>query len=166
MYKTLISIAHKTTFYSLAKAHELPEMPTRTFGPWSRLWFLSLVVRCARAVATESEYHRVQQVKTLKSHLAIVPSAASFYVSNLPGLHQDPTNPLQIYAGHILSDPNASSASELDVLAHLFFVMVKARREADKQRLMFWFNVSSCNAAMSPPRSFIFWVGWARVLVF
>ena len=79
------------------------------------------------------------------SHLAVVPSAASFYVSSLPGLHQDPTHPLHIYAGHILSDPRAPSASNLDVLAHLLFVMVKARRAADKERLMFWFNVSLCN---------------------
>ncbi|KAG9317776.1 alpha beta-hydrolase [Chiua virens] len=88
----------------------------------SNLWFLPLVAQWAWAIPTN------------------IPSAASFYVSNLPGLHQDSTNPLQIYAGHILSDPNASSASELDVLAHLFFVMVKARRAADKERLMFWFN--------------------------
>ncbi|KAH7887403.1 alpha beta-hydrolase [Phlebopus sp. FC_14] len=69
-----------------------------------------------------------------------VPSAASFYVPNLPGLHQDPTHPLHIYAGHIVSDPNVDSAGRNDVLAHLFFVMVKARRTADKERLMFWFN--------------------------
>lgn len=84
-------------------------------------------------------------------HAAIVPSAASFYVSSLPGLHQDLTNPLHIYAGHILSDPNAPSASELDVLAHLFFVMVKARRAADKERLMFWFNVSLRSVYALPP---------------
>ncbi|KAH7926806.1 alpha beta-hydrolase [Leucogyrophana mollusca] len=71
---------------------------------------------------------------------ADIPSAASFYVPNLPGLHQDTTHPLNIYAGHILSDPNAASAGSTDVLAHLFFVMVKARRTADKERLMFWFN--------------------------
>lgn len=69
-----------------------------------------------------------------------VPSAASFYVPYLPGLHQDTTHPLHIYAGHILSDPDADSAAPTDVLAHLFFVMVKARRSADKERLMFWFN--------------------------
>lgn len=92
----------------------------------------------------------MRRVNTLISHSATVPSAASFYVSSLPGLHQDPTHPLHIYAGHIISDPNASSASDLDVLAHLFFVMVKARRAADKERLMFWFNVSFCNANVSP----------------
>ncbi|KAF8841565.1 carboxypeptidase KEX1 [Paxillus ammoniavirescens] len=78
--------------------------------------------------------HRVRAAPT------DIPSAASFYVSNLPGLHQDPTHPLHIYAGHILSDPNAASGGENDVFAHLFFVMVKARRIADKERLMFWFN--------------------------
>ncbi|KIK40071.1 hypothetical protein CY34DRAFT_88000 [Suillus luteus UH-Slu-Lm8-n1] len=69
-----------------------------------------------------------------------VPSASSFYVPYLPGLHQDTTHPLHIYAGHILSDPDADSAASTDVLAHLFFVMVKARRSADKERLIFWFN--------------------------
>ncbi|KAG1735006.1 alpha beta-hydrolase [Suillus lakei] len=71
---------------------------------------------------------------------AEVPSAASFYVPYLPSLHQDTTHPLHIYAGHILSDPDADSAASTDVLAHLFFVMVKARKAADKERLMFWFN--------------------------
>ncbi|KAL4076362.1 alpha beta-hydrolase [Scleroderma citrinum] len=69
-----------------------------------------------------------------------VPSAASFYVSTLPGLQQDPAHPLHIYAGHIVSDPNVASANPMDVLSHLFFVLVKARRSADKERLMFWFN--------------------------
>ncbi|KAF9236208.1 alpha beta-hydrolase [Melanogaster broomeanus] len=91
---------------------------------WSYLSVLSLLSgrRVVRAAPTD------------------IPSASSFYVPNLPGLHQDPTHPLHIYAGHILSDPNADSAGDTDVLAHLFFVMVKARRTADKERLMFWFN--------------------------
>ncbi|KIJ69816.1 hypothetical protein HYDPIDRAFT_104447 [Hydnomerulius pinastri MD-312] len=92
-----------------------------SWSVWSYLSVLSLLPRL-RAAPTD------------------VPSAASFYVPNLPGLHQDPTHPLHIYAGHILSDPNAASASNTDVLAHLFFVLVKARRAADKERLMFWFN--------------------------
>jgi carboxypeptidase D len=69
-----------------------------------------------------------------------VPSAASFYVGNLPDLHQDKHHPLHIYAGHIESDPHASPLST-NVSAHLFFVLVKARRTADKERVMFWFNV-------------------------
>ncbi|KAG6331996.1 hypothetical protein ID866_7090 [Astraeus odoratus] len=69
-----------------------------------------------------------------------VPPAASFYVPELPGLQQDVAHPLHIYAGHILSDPGVATADPNDVLSHLFFVMVKARRSADKERLMFWFN--------------------------
>ncbi|OAX43364.1 carboxypeptidase KEX1 [Rhizopogon vinicolor AM-OR11-026] len=79
-------------------------------------------------------------VSPLQAAPAEVPSAASFYVPYLPGLHQDTTNPLHIYAGHILSDPNAASAGPTDILAHLFFVVVKARKSADRERLMFWFN--------------------------
>ncbi|KII94629.1 hypothetical protein PLICRDRAFT_127694 [Plicaturopsis crispa FD-325 SS-3] len=69
-----------------------------------------------------------------------IPSAASFYVPRLPDLHQDEAHPLHIYSGHISSDPKASSASSTDVTAHIFFAMIKARRTADKERLMFWFN--------------------------
>ncbi|KAF7965395.1 hypothetical protein HWV62_9059 [Athelia sp. TMB] len=68
-----------------------------------------------------------------------VPSAASFYVPHLPDLHEDEAHPLHLYAGHIESDPNQSAASK-DVTAHLYFVLVKARRTADKERVMFWFN--------------------------
>ncbi|KAL6309774.1 alpha/beta-hydrolase [Sparassis latifolia] len=69
-----------------------------------------------------------------------IPSAASFYVPTLPDLHQDDKNPLRIFAGHILSDPDAANAAPTDVTAHLYFVMIKARRSADKERVMFWFN--------------------------
>ncbi|KAI0960156.1 hypothetical protein AcW1_004754 [Taiwanofungus camphoratus] len=69
-----------------------------------------------------------------------VPSAASFYVRQLPDLHQDKMRPLHIFSGHLSSDPNAASAPSSEVTAHLFFVMIKARRSADKERLMFWFN--------------------------
>lgn len=68
------------------------------------------------------------------------PSAASFYVRGLPGLATDPTRPLHMYAGHISSDPEASSLPPSTVSAHLFFVLVKARRLADKERILFWFN--------------------------
>lgn len=71
----------------------------------------------------------------------LVPSAASFYVPSLPDIHQDPAHPLKIFAGHISSDPFAKNAAETDVTAHLYFVLVKNRRTADKQRVVFWFNV-------------------------
>jgi carboxypeptidase D len=70
-----------------------------------------------------------------------VPSAASFYVTNLPDLHQDKDHPLHIFSGHIESDPNDSSIPT-NLSAHLFFVLVKARRTADRERVMFWFNVA------------------------
>ncbi|EPQ59066.1 alpha/beta-hydrolase [Gloeophyllum trabeum ATCC 11539] len=69
-----------------------------------------------------------------------VPSAASFYVHTLPGLRQDPTHPLHIYAGHLPSDPEAATAPPTAVTAHLYFVLTKARRTADKERVIFWFN--------------------------
>ncbi|KAI0722676.1 alpha/beta-hydrolase [Earliella scabrosa] len=71
---------------------------------------------------------------------ADVPSAASFYVPHLPDLHQDESRPLRMYAGHLSSDPDAGVASPTDVTAHLYFFMVKARRTADKERIIFWLN--------------------------
>ena len=70
-----------------------------------------------------------------------VPSAASFYVPTLPGLVQDEENPLRMFAGHIPSDPDAAILPSTTVYAHTFFLMIKARRRADKERIMFWFNV-------------------------
>ncbi|KAJ7167745.1 Alpha/Beta hydrolase protein [Mycena filopes] len=80
---------------------------------------------------------------TLKSTYAAptdLPSAASFYVPSLPDIHQDPEHPLTIFAGHLPSDPNASKYDATTVSAHLYFVMIKNRRVADKKRIMFWFN--------------------------
>ncbi|KAH8118416.1 KEX1 protein [Phellopilus nigrolimitatus] len=68
------------------------------------------------------------------------PSAASFYVPSLPDSHQDSAHPLHIYSGHISSDPEASRLPPTTVSAHLFFVLIKARRTADKERIIFWFN--------------------------
>lgn len=69
-----------------------------------------------------------------------MPTAASFYVPSLPDLHEDNTHPLHIYAGHLPSDPNASELPSGSVSAHLYFFMIKARRTADKERILFWFN--------------------------
>ncbi|KAF5388045.1 hypothetical protein D9615_000707 [Tricholomella constricta] len=68
------------------------------------------------------------------------PSAASFYVPSIPDIHQDPNNPLKIFAGHLYADPNITRAQSNDVASHLYFVMIKNRRIADKRRIMFWFN--------------------------
>lgn len=70
-----------------------------------------------------------------------VPSAASFYVSNIPDLRQDKSHPLHVYSGHLSSDPTAATLPTTVISAHIFFVLVKARRSADKERVMFWFNV-------------------------
>ena len=75
-----------------------------------------------------------------------VPSAASLYVPHLPDLRGDDAHPLHIYAGYLPSDPDASTAPENAVTAHLYFVLIKARRTADKERLMFWFNVGSATS--------------------
>ncbi|KAF8645522.1 hypothetical protein AX16_007806 [Volvariella volvacea WC 439] len=69
-----------------------------------------------------------------------IPSAASFYVPSLPDIHQNPDRPLTIFAGHLPADPHASQASSTEVVPHLFFVLVKNRRLADRPRIMFWFN--------------------------
>ncbi|KAG9086035.1 Cell death protease [Ceratobasidium sp. 370] len=50
-------------------------------------------------------------------------------------------HPLHIYAGHLPSDPNPPTAEHSkDVTAHLYFVYTKARRTADRERVIFWFN--------------------------
>lgn len=60
----------------------------------------------------------------------------------LPDLHQDPLHPLHIYAGHLNADPGAAKLPDTTVTAHLYFVLIKARRTADRERIIFWFNVS------------------------
>ncbi|KIO32858.1 hypothetical protein M407DRAFT_13851 [Tulasnella calospora MUT 4182] len=76
------------------------------------------------------------------AHGVEAPSAADFYVPTLPGLDQDPNHhPVHIYAGHLLADPSSSVATPTkQVLPHAYFVLLKARRTADKERLIIWFN--------------------------
>ncbi|PPQ79472.1 hypothetical protein CVT25_002608 [Psilocybe cyanescens] len=69
-----------------------------------------------------------------------IPSAASFYIPSIPYIHQNADHPLTMYGGHLSADPNLSLASSTDVTAHLYFFMVKNRRTADKERIVFWFN--------------------------
>ncbi|KIK64841.1 hypothetical protein GYMLUDRAFT_39801 [Collybiopsis luxurians FD-317 M1] len=69
-----------------------------------------------------------------------VPPAASFWIPSLPDIHQDPAHPLSIYAGYVSSDPRAADAGPTEVTAHLYFVLVKNRRTADRERVVFWFN--------------------------
>ncbi|TFK22357.1 pheromone-processing carboxypeptidase KEX1 [Coprinopsis marcescibilis] len=87
-------------------------------------WLVSLALCCyVQGAATEK-----------------IPSAASFYVQSIPGIVQNPDIPLQIYSGHLAAEPNMTRVASNDVTAHLFFVLVKNRRVADKQRVVFWFN--------------------------
>lgn len=56
-------------------------------------------------------------------------------------MHQNPEHPLTMFGGHLSADPNISRASSTDITPHLYFFMVKNRRTADKERIVFWFNV-------------------------
>lgn len=95
-----------------------------------------------------------------------VPSAASFYVPTLPDLHQDPNRPLRIYAGHLPADPNAASAPATTLTAHLYFVLIKARKLADKERVLFWFNVRLISSTLVTLRAEAYLrLGWTWVLV-
>lgn len=74
--------------------------------------------------------------------LLALPAAASFYVPTLPGLTQDPNHPIHIYAGHLPSDPNNPIPTpSKNLIEHLYFVLLKARWTADKERLVIWLNV-------------------------
>ena len=86
-----------------------------------------------------SHSHRTEASDSFR----IVPSAASFYVSTLPDLHQDPLHPLHIYAGHLNADPGAARLPDTTLASHIYFVLIKARRTADRERIIFWFNVSN-----------------------
>jgi carboxypeptidase D len=60
----------------------------------------------------------------------------------MPDIHQDPAHLLGIFAGQLSADPNVTRVQSGELSSHLYFVMVKNRRTADRQRLMFWFNVA------------------------
>jgi hypothetical protein len=72
-----------------------------------------------------------------------------------------------MYGGHLSADPNITLAATTDITPHLYFFMVKNRRTADKERVVFWFNVSSSallvwlNTVFRNLRS----LGWSRVLI-
>jgi carboxypeptidase D len=70
-------------------------------------------------------------------------TAASFYVPRLPKQPQDVQLPI-MYSGHLpasysLRDgPKAAKDAQSD--AHLFWLLVKAKHIADRQKLVIWFN--------------------------
>ncbi|THH09432.1 hypothetical protein EW146_g8688 [Bondarzewia mesenterica] len=61
-------------------------------------------------------------------------------MSQLPDLHQNEAHPLHIITGHLSADPDVASLPAMAVTAHLYFVLIKARRTADRERILFWFN--------------------------
>lgn len=93
---------------------------------------------------------------------ATPPSAASFYVPQVPSLVRDPSSPLHVWAGHISADPEAKVSPATQITAQLYFVFTKARRTADKERLIVWFNVRRWPPHERIPTSIDRW--WSRVL--
>jgi len=53
---------------------------------------------------------------------------------------------LHIYAGEIMSDPTIAASNAVPdpkvIDPHIFFVLVRARKSSDRERIIFWFNVS------------------------
>ena len=113
--------------------------PLRALWMLLPLWLFSFT----DAAPTDGKYSTcVARNNDRLDNLLLVPSAASFYVRNVPGLHLEPHHPpLHIFSGHLPSDPNAADAPETEIIPHLFFFMIKNRRIADKERIIFWFNV-------------------------
>ncbi|THH14254.1 hypothetical protein EW146_g6053 [Bondarzewia mesenterica] len=52
-------------------------------------------------------------------------------------------HPLHIIAGHLSADPDVASLLATAVTAHLYFILIKARRTADRECILFWFNGGS-----------------------
>lgn len=66
-----------------------------------------------------------------------LPSAADFYVDNLPGLPA--SSRIKLYSGHLPAyDPQQSQDGHPD--PHLFFLLARAKHIADRPRTIFWFN--------------------------
>lgn len=100
------------------------------------------LIHCQTMVRIMTYFEMIIYLSIYFSNVAL--SAASFYVSSLPDYHQsDLSYPLHIYAGHIPSDPNRRNPSPTEVTPHIFFLLLKARRSADQERIIFWFNVRS-----------------------
>ncbi|KAG8899253.1 Cell death protease, partial [Tulasnella sp. 408] len=99
-------------------------------------------LRRAAFTAAFASLLTARSARSAPAHGVESPSAADFYVPTLPGLDQDQAHhPVHIYAGHLLSDPSSSVATpSKQVLPHAYFVLLKARRTADRERLIIWFN--------------------------
>ncbi|RXK38002.1 carboxypeptidase D [Tremella mesenterica] len=75
-----------------------------------------------------------------------LPTAADLFVPSLPGipdLASHPTHPLNVYAGELPSYPGEGKGGgegDTGKEAQIFFMMIRARRSAGRQRVIFWFN--------------------------
>ncbi|KAF5333394.1 hypothetical protein D9611_002652 [Ephemerocybe angulata] len=94
---------------------------------FNQIWLVALLLLAFRAVNAAPK-------------AATLPPASSFFVHSIPGVNQHPEHPLRIYAGHLPSETNATRLATNDVTAHIYFMMVKNRRAADRERVIFWFN--------------------------
>ena len=108
----------------------------------SLLCFLSFLYHALAAPENSESNTCPPRVYHIADLLSEAPSAASFYVPSIPGIHQDPDRPLTLYAGHLSSEYNFTLLNSNQVTPHLFFILVKNRRTADKERIVFWFNAS------------------------
>ncbi|KAG8907366.1 Cell death protease, partial [Tulasnella sp. 417] len=95
-------------------------------------------LRRAALTAASASLLTARSARAAPAHGPESPSAADFYVPTLPGLDQDQNkHPVHIYAGHLLADPSLSVPTpSKQVLPHAYFVLLKARRTADKERLI------------------------------
>lgn len=78
-------------------------------------------------------HHRLHQRQAAEK----LPTAADFYVNDLPGLPTD--SRVQLYAGHLPAYDNSRSQGN-DADPHLFFLLSRAKHVADRPRTIFWFN--------------------------
>ncbi|KAM0793260.1 hypothetical protein ACM66B_000722 [Microbotryomycetes sp. NB124-2] len=81
---------------------------------------------------------RRRTVPLERRQLEQLPSQASFYVSNLPGLDQ--SSNLALFAGHLPSTRNNAATLAQDSDAHLYFLLARQRHIPKRQRLLLWFN--------------------------
>ncbi|GAA94377.1 uncharacterized protein L969DRAFT_96483 [Mixia osmundae IAM 14324] len=101
---------------------------------------LSLILSQHEHYPGEKHYNALKKRNALVSrqdddgeHL---PTAADLYIKSLPGLPSNST--LQMWSGEIPSQPLDAESEKTD--AHIFFLLVRNRHIADKERLVIWFN--------------------------
>lgn len=99
------------------------------------------LVSLVRRAQSARNSRRSKRASTSRAYI----NAASFYVPALP--HQPADMKLSaMFSGHLPASygiPGASiNTKEADAVsdAHLFFLLVKAKHIADKQKLVLWFN--------------------------